>query len=144
MSRLLGFVAAIAIGLLVWVAVATLGNFVLRAAIPSYRAEEVAVSFSLIAQLGRLLLGVLSTAAAAAVTVVMRRGRTGASLALGCVLLALFVPVHVALWHKFPVWYHLFFLASLPLGAIVVGRLVASRRGAAFPPAQPPGGQPER
>ena len=131
MFKLLRFAVAVAVGLFVWVTVATLGNFVLRVAIPGYRAEEAAVSFSLIAQLGRLALGVVSTAAAAAVTIVMSHGNIGASLALGFVLLALFIPVHVALWHKFPVWYHLFFLASLPLGAYVVGRLVMSKRGAA-------------
>jgi hypothetical protein len=131
MSKLVRFAVAIAVGLLVWIVVATLGNFVLRVAIPGYRAEEAAVSFSLIAQLGRLALSVVSTAAAAAATVVMSRGSIGASLAVGCILLALFVPVHVSLWHRFPVWYHLFFLASLPIGTYVFGKLVASRRGAA-------------
>ena len=39
---------------------------------------------------------------------------------VGLVLLALFVPVHVQLWDRFPVWYHLTFLVSLaPL--VVIG-----------------------
>ena len=130
MSKGVRSALAIAVGLLVWVAVATLLNFILRAAIPGYRAEELTMSFSLIAQVSRLALGLASTAAAAAATAVLSRGSIGACLTLGCILLALFVPVHVSLWQKFPVWYHLFFLASLPLGAYVVGQLVASRRGA--------------
>jgi hypothetical protein len=131
MSKGVRYAVAVAVGLLVWVVVATLINFGLRAAIPDYRAEEVAMSFSLIAQLSRLALGLVSTAAAAAATAVLSRGSIGVCLTLGCILLALFVPVHVSLWQKFPVWYHLFFLVSLPLGAYVVGRLVGSRRGAA-------------
>jgi hypothetical protein len=131
MSKGVRYVVALAVGLLVWVLVATMVNFVLRAAIPDYRAEEVAMSFSLIAQLSRLVLGLVSTAAATATTAVLSRGSIGACLTLGCILLALFVPVHISLWQKFPVWYHVFFLASLPLGAYVVGRLVGSKRGAA-------------
>jgi hypothetical protein len=29
------------------------------------------------------------------------------------VLLAVFIPVHVGLWHAFPVWYHFAFLVPL-------------------------------
>jgi hypothetical protein len=131
MSRVIRFVAVLAVGLLVWVVVATLGNFVLRAIIHDYHTEEVAVSFSLISQIARLALGVVSTAVATAAAVALGRGGVGAPLALGFLLLALFVPVHVSLWQKFPVWYHLFFLASLPLVAYVVGKLFVPKRSAA-------------
>jgi hypothetical protein len=127
MPKLARFIGAVAAGLLVWAIVATLCNFILRAAIPGYRAEEVAVSFSLNAQLARLGLAVISTAAAAVVTTVLSREGAGGALAVGCILLALFVPAHISLWHRFPVWYHVFFLVSLPLVAYVVGRLVADR-----------------
>lgn len=125
MPKRVRFGVAVAVGLLVWVVIATLINFVLRAAIPDYRAEELAMSFSLIAQMSRLALGLASTAAAAATTALLSRGSIGACLTLGCILFALFVPVHVSLGQKFPVWYHLFFLASLPLGAYVIGQLMA-------------------
>ncbi len=131
MSKVIRYAAAIAVGLLVWAVVATLCNFVLRATIPGYRAEEIAISFSLISQIGRLALGVVSTAAAAAATTAIGRGGVGAPFALGFVLLALFVPVHASLWPRFPVWYHLFFLASLPLVAYVSGKVIVSRRSAA-------------
>jgi len=131
MSKIVRFVAAIAVGLLVWAVVATLGNFVLRATIHNYHTEEIAVSFSLISQIGRLALGVASTTVATAAALALGRRGVGVPLALGFVLLALFVPVHVSLWQKFPVWYHLFFLASLPLVAYVVGVLFVSRRSAA-------------
>jgi len=125
MSKVVRFVASVAVGLLVWVVVATLGNFVLRAIIPDYHSQEIMISFSLISQLGRLALGVVSTAVAAAATARIGSAGVGAPLALGVVLLALFVPVHVSLWQKFPVWYHLFFLVSLPLVSYLVGRLFA-------------------
>jgi len=41
----------------------------------------------------------------------------------GLVLLALFIPNHIQLWDKFPIWYHLTFLTSLPVLAIIGGRL---------------------
>ena len=44
-------------------------------------------------------------------------------LAGGLVLLALFVPNHIAIWDKFPLWYHLTFLSSLPVLAFLGGKL---------------------
>ena len=33
--------------------------------------------------------------------------------------MALFIPAHIQLWHKFPIWYHLTFLLTLaPLVAL--------------------------
>lgn len=32
---------------------------------------------------------------------------------MGVLLIALFIPVHYGLWVKFPLWYHVAFLASL-------------------------------
>jgi hypothetical protein len=43
-------------------------------------------------------------------------------------LLALFVPFHLGLWARFPVWYHIVFLGSLvPL--VVLGAKLFSPRG---------------
>src|SRR5438128_720355 len=36
-------------------------------------------------------------------------------LVLAALLLPIFIPVHYALWHKFPAWYHVLFIASLVL-----------------------------
>jgi hypothetical protein len=36
---------------------------------------------------------------------------------VGLVILALFLPAHIHLWHRFPIWYHLSFL--LPLAPLV-------------------------
>jgi hypothetical protein len=37
---------------------------------------------------------------------------------VGLIILAIFLPVHVSLWARFPVWYHLAFL--VPLVPLVV------------------------
>jgi hypothetical protein len=135
MSRPLRIVLAVAAALVSWAVVATLVNFILRAAIPGYRAEELAVSFSLGSQIARLALALVATAVAAVVALLISGGRLAASVAAGLVLLTLFIPVHLSLWAKFPAWYHLFFLASLPLGSYAFAKLWASRRNSTRPPA---------
>jgi len=131
MPKPVRFVLAVVVALLVWATVATLVNFGLRATIAGYRAEEVAVSFSLTSQIARLALGVIATAASAVAAVVISRGKHSAAIASGLLLLLLFIPIHVKLWPRFPIWYHLFFLMSLPLVSFVVGRVWAKRDGAA-------------
>jgi len=124
-------VLAIVLAFVAWFVAATLGNFVLRAALSNYRAEEAAMSFSLAAQIGRLALGVLSTFASSLVALLVVRRTPMLAFAAGCVLLVFFIPVHISLWAKFPLWYHLFFLASLPIGGLVFGRLIAASQHAA-------------
>ena len=43
-------------------------------------------------------------------------------------LLALFLPEHVKIWHSFPVWYHLTFLLTLAPLVALGARLVPARR----------------
>jgi hypothetical protein len=134
-SKPLRFVLAVVAALVAWAVVATLVNFILRAAIPGYRAEELVVSFSLGSQLARLALALVATAASAVAAFIVSRGMPAAPVAAGLVLLALFVPVHLSLWPKFPAWYHLFFLGSLPVVSYLVARLCAARRNPARPAA---------
>jgi hypothetical protein len=47
----------------------------------------------------------------------------------------LFIPIHIQLWDKFPIWYHLFFLVSLVPLSILGGRLVAVAGGVEEPEA---------
>jgi len=60
----------------------------------------------------RLAIGAVATVAAGAVSARIARSSI-AGLAPGLLLLLFFIPVHVSLWEKFPVWYHLTFLLSL-------------------------------
>jgi hypothetical protein len=49
-------------------------------------------------------------------------------MALGILLIALFIPVHYSLWDRFPIWYHLTFLVSL-LPLAILGARLRPRRG---------------
>jgi hypothetical protein len=107
--RLIGGTVA---GLVAWFAVVTVLNLGLRHSWPAYAAVEKAMTFTLSMMLARLGESALSSLASGAVAALVARDRK-AALFSGLVLLAMFLPVHYSLWHKFPVWYHLTFLVSL-------------------------------
>jgi hypothetical protein len=120
---LLGIVA----GLVTWMVVATLLNFVLRGAIDGYAAAEPRLAFTLPMMFARLLLAAASSLAAGAVAGWIAQWRTWVPWAVGAVMLAFFVPAHVSLWPRLPVWYHLTFLVTLaPL--VALGAMLARRR----------------
>ena len=106
-------VAAVIVGLVTWIVVATIVNFPLRAWWPHYHEAETAFNFTLAMKLVRLALGALASVCSGFVAAWIANGRRTAAIALGILLLALFIPNHYLLWEKFPVWYHLTFLVSL-------------------------------
>jgi hypothetical protein len=106
-------VAAVIVGLVTWILVATIVNFLLRAWWPHYHEAETAFNFPLGMKLARLALGALASVCSGFVAAWIANGRRPAAIALGILLLVLFIPNHYLLWEKFPVWYHLTFLASL-------------------------------
>jgi hypothetical protein len=118
-------IAGIIAGLVAWVVVVTVLNFGLRAWLPGYVQAEPAMQFTLGMKIARLSIGALSSIAAGALVRTITRANM-APWIVGLVLLALFVPDHVHLWNKFPVWYHLTFLITLAplvaLGARLVPR----------------------
>jgi hypothetical protein len=113
-------------GLLTWTLLVTLMNWGLRRWMPGYAEAEPAMAFSLGMQIARLLMAMFaSLLAGAAVRAVAPRSVRAPWIA-GAVLVALFVPAHVHLWERFPLWYHLTFLLTLaPL--IALGARFASR-----------------
>lgn len=112
---ILAFVA----GLVVWTLVASILNRVLRVGFPGYALAEPAMAFTLGMKVARLILGALASLAAGAAAGWIAQSRTSVPWVLGAVILAAFIPVHVQLWAKFPVWYHLVFLGTLvPLVAL--------------------------
>jgi hypothetical protein len=115
MLRVAGGVIA---GLVTWALVATLLNFGLRLTIPGYHAAEATLQFTLAMKIGRLVeAAIASIAAGAAVALVAPRSRWAPAL-MGLIVLGMFLPVHLRLWDKFPIWYHLAFLVPLvPLAA---------------------------
>jgi hypothetical protein len=72
------------------------------------------------------LMAIVTSLVAGAVTRWISRSRW-APLIVGSVVLAMFVPAHIAIWSKFPVWYHLTFLLTI-VPAVLVGALLAPRR----------------
>src|SRR3954454_7788898 len=119
--KLLSIVA----GLVAWAVVVTIFNFGLRAAIPGYHAAEATLQFTLAMKIGRLTEAVLTSVTAGAVVGLIAPSKKWAPWAVGLIILAMFLPVHVKLWDQFPVWYHLSFLVPLAplvaLGAALVG-----------------------
>ena len=129
MPRSIRTVLAVVVGVVVWVIVATAGNLLIRGLLAGYAEVEKAMTFSSGMLLARLVLGALASVAAGAACAAVGRSVRPSVYWFGVLLLALFVPVHVGLWEKFPIWYHVVFLGSLaPL--VIVGAKWAGFRGA--------------
>jgi len=112
-------ILAVVAGFVVWALVATLLNFGLRAGLAGYAQAEPTMTFTLGMKVARLVLGALASLAAGAAAGLIAPSKTGPGWVLGAIILALFIPVHIQLWAKFPAWYHLTFLGTLvPLVAL--------------------------
>lgn len=111
-------VMAIAVGLAVWFFVVLIATPIIRGLWPDYVRVAAEMNFTLGMKLVRLAIGAVATVAAGWTTAVVARG-SGVAIATGAVLLVIFIPDHINLWNKFPLWYHLTFLLSLvPLCAL--------------------------
>lgn len=132
MWRSIGSVLA---GLVAWALVVTLLNFGLRAAIPGYHAAEATLQFTMTMKIARLIEAALTSLAAGAIVAVVSPSTRWAPWAVGLIVLGLFLPVHVNLWHKFAPWYHLSFLVPIVplvvLGAWLARNTVGAERQAA-------------
>ena len=127
-------VGSIVAGLVTWVVVVTLLNFGLRAAIPGYHAAEATLQFTMAMKIGRLAEAALTSLAAGAVISLIAPSKKWAPWVAGLIVLAIFLPEHVKLWTRFPIWYHLSFLVPLvPL--VALGGFLA--RSTAAPSANP-------
>ena len=113
-------------GLLTWIVVVTVINRILRLTFPNYTAAEQTLQFTLGMKWARLLMGIITSLVAGAVTGWISRPSRWAPLIVGSVVFAMFVPIHIAIWSRFPVWYHLTFLLTI-IPAVVVGALPWSR-----------------
>ena len=131
-------VAAVAGGLAVWIVAVTVANLAVRAVLPGYGEAEAAMRaaeggygqastpFTPTMMIARLALGGLASVAGGAACAWIARARSRSPWVLGIILVVLFIPVHVWLWQRFPVWYHFAFLASL-LPCTLLGATVAAR-----------------
>ncbi len=114
-------------GLLTWIVVVTIINRVLRLSLPNYTAAEQTLQFTRQMEWARLFMAMVTSVAAGAVTGWISRSSRWAPLIVGSTILAMFVPVHIAIWSKLPAWYHLTFLLTI-IPAVLVGALLPLRR----------------
>jgi len=112
-------------GLLTWVVVVTVINRVLRVSLPNYTAAEHTLQFTLGMKWARLVMAIVTSVVAGVVTAWISKSNRWAPLIVGSVVLAMFLPFHIAIWNKFPVWYHLTFLLTI-IPAVLVGALLAA------------------
>jgi hypothetical protein len=100
-------------GLAAWMACIVVAGLIMRATWPAYVVVAEAMTFTLPMMLARLAIGAVATITAGWVTAAIAPRSMLVRLMPGLILLVLFIPQHIILWNRFPVWYHLFFLLSL-------------------------------
>jgi hypothetical protein len=121
-------ILAVVAGVLAWGIVVTILNLGLRHGWPAYAAVEKAMLFTVPMMAARLSIsGISSLVSGFAAAAIGRSGQ--AALIAGVLLLLIFVPIHYMIWSKFPLWYHLTFLISLPLLSVIGGRFARVRNG---------------
>jgi succinyl-CoA synthetase alpha subunit len=105
------FIGVVA-GLAVWLFIAIVAGLFMRETWPAYAIVADAMTFTLPMMIARLSIGAFATVSMGFVTARIAQSAV-ARLIPGLILLIVFIPEHVMLWDKFPIWYHLSFLASL-------------------------------
>jgi hypothetical protein len=130
---MLRFIGGALLGAVAWLAVVTLLDVAMRHNWHDYSAVEKAMTFTLPMMITRLSESAVSSLVSGYIAALVDRGGW-APLVSGTLLLLLFAPQHYMLWSRFPIWYHLTFLVSLPLLSLIGGRLAgakpATERGA--------------
>lgn len=115
-------------GVFAFFAISAVSGFVVTAAWPDYAAVREAMTFTLSMQLMRLALGVVALIIAGVITGWIARSQIQrSSLILGVVLLIIFIPVHINLWDKFPLWYHAWFLLTIIPFCLLGGKIIGLR-----------------
>lgn len=124
--NIIGVVAGVAL----WFALTLVVGLIMRATWPAYASVADAMTFTLPMMIARLSIGALATVFAGFVAACITSS-TIARLIPSVILLMFFIPEHVMLWDKFPIWYHLTFLLSLVpltyLGNRLARRAMSSR-----------------
>jgi hypothetical protein len=119
---MLRLILGVVAGVVVWGIGVTILNLGLRHGWADYAAAEKATTFTLPMMIARLSMSAVSSLAGGAAASAVSRERFRAALGVGVIFLILFIPVHASIWTKFPIWYHLTFLTSLPILSVIGGR----------------------
>ena len=119
-------VIGVVMGLAVWVAIIAGAGVIMRLSWPAYASVAAAMTFTLPMLLARLSIGAVATVSAGFVATRITPRSMLVRVIPGVILLVAFIPQHITLWDRFPLWYHLTFLLSLvPL--TWVGGTISSR-----------------
>lgn len=133
-------IAGIVAGLVGWVIIVSVLNRGLRLWLPGYAQAEPSMLFTLPMEIARLAIGALTSMAAGMLVRAIAPASRRAPWVVGLLLLALFVPEHVLIWNRFPLWYHLTFLLTLAPLVAFGARLwprAGSARNSTHPSRQP-------
>ncbi len=123
-------ISAVAAGVVTWMVFVSLVNFVPRLGWPAYATAEPALDFTVGMMIMRLAMSALGSLLSGYVAAWIEHGDKAGWIA-GLILLLLFLPDHISLWTRFPAWYHILFLVSLPLLGWVGSRLRLGKASAA-------------
>jgi hypothetical protein len=124
MLRTIGAVIA---GAVLWFVLVTIGDRILRAQWPAYLAAWPTMAFTLPMMIARLVESTVALVIAAWVAGAVANSARAVFWALGVVMLVFFIPVHVGIWTKFPIWYHAYFLSSLLLIPLAIGAIMRGK-----------------
>jgi len=114
-----GYFVACVGGLLVWIVAVTVIDHILRFGIANYSAAERTLQFTLPMMYARLTMAVVASLLAGALTRWISPSSRWAATLVGAVIFGAFVPLHVSIWTRLPVWYHLAFLLTIVPGVLV-------------------------
>lgn len=116
-------ILGVIVGLVVWTIVVTVCDVAMRKLWVEYALVEKSLVFTLPMKIMRLLESGVSSVISGFAAALVSKERIKAPLAAGVLILAMFLPSHISIWHKFPVWYHLTFFTSLVLLSLAGGLL---------------------
>jgi len=120
-------ILGVVIGLVAWILVVTLLDIVLRLSIPGYASVEHALTFTLTMEIARLSIAAVTSLIAGAIVRLIAPSSSVAPWIVGLILLAFFVPTHIQIGTRLPLWYHLTFLLTLAPLVALGARLVTAR-----------------
>jgi len=113
-------------GFVAWGVIGAVVSFGLRFSLPGYAEAELTSAFTLTMQIARLIMGVIAAIGAGFAVRLIAPENRRAPWITGLAMLAVFVPIHIQVWERFPVWYHLFFLISTLLLVVLGSRIRSS------------------
>lgn len=100
-------------GLVAWIVIVSVLDRGLRLWVPGYVEAEPGLHFTLAMKIARLSMAAITSLAAGAIARSVAPASSAAPLVVGAILLVLFIPDHIYVWQKLPLWYHLTFLLTL-------------------------------